>query len=114
MKSICNLEDLEEVDSLEFALSDGGTEKKCFIVKVRDRIFAYKNCCPHTGAPLNWQENKFLDLFGLNIQCTLHGALFQIEDGLCTWGPCEGQSLKPVDIMVSNGTVYCTAQKKAR
>ncbi|MCI0732695.1 MAG: Rieske 2Fe-2S domain-containing protein [Methylococcaceae bacterium] len=106
MKLICALDDLNEVDCLEFVLFEKNTETKGFVVKVRNRIVAYKNQCPHAGVPLNWQENKFLDLVGSYIQCTLHGALFQIENGRCIWGPCKGQSLKPIATWVENNRLY--------
>jgi nitrite reductase/ring-hydroxylating ferredoxin subunit len=106
VKLICALDDLAQVDTKEFVLFEQDSETKGFVVKIQNRIVAYRNQCPHAGVPLNWQENKFLDLFGAYIQCTLHGALFQIENGRCIWGPCLGQSLKPIATVVKNDHLY--------
>ena len=103
---ICSVNDLEEIDSREFPLDIQGTPSTGFLVRTPERIVAYKNQCPHAGVELNWHENKFLDFFQCNIQCTLHGALFNIDDGFCTWGPCQGQSLKPIDIIIEDGRIY--------
>lgn len=57
----------------------------------------YINACPHTGVPLAPPGETPLSRDGLHLVCTLHGALFRIEDGYCIAGPCEGQSLQPAD-----------------
>ena len=64
-----------------------------FLVRHGGRVLAYVDSCPHTGAPLNWEPDRFLDIDQRYIQCATHGALFRIDDGLCVQGPCAGQSL---------------------
>ncbi|HHC72178.1 MAG TPA: Rieske (2Fe-2S) protein [Thiotrichales bacterium] len=68
-------------------------------------VWAYRNVCPHTGAPLDWQPGRFLSVDGLHIQCALHGALFRIEDGSCLYGPCRGEALQAVPVSVREGWV---------
>lgn len=106
MKLICTLDDMAEVDCREFVVFEHDTEIKGFVVKIQNRFMAYKNRCPHAGVALNWQENRFLDFFGRHIQCTIHGALFQVENGRCIWGPCLGQSLKPIATIVKDNRLY--------
>jgi nitrite reductase/ring-hydroxylating ferredoxin subunit len=110
LKLICAVDELAEGECREFALTDGDPENKGFLIKSHGRIVAYKNRCPHTGAPLNWQENHFLDICKSHIQCTIHGALFRIHDGHCIWGPCIGGSLKAVDTVVENDRLYLAAR----
>lgn len=111
-KLICALRELSELDCREFRLSERTPDATGFAVKISSRIVAYQNQCPHTGAPLNWQENKFLDIFNSHIQCTLHGAIFQIEDGLCVRGPCLGRSLKRIDTVVEKDNLYHFGQER--
>ena len=73
-----------------------------FVVHYHGKFYAYENHCPHTGIELNWQPDQFLDITGQRIQCATHGALFRINDGLCEWGPCLGQRLRPLTIDVQN------------
>jgi len=74
-----------------------------FAIKKNDQIYLYWNRCPHLGTPLEWQEDKFLDDDGELIKCSTHGALFNIEEGLCLLGPCKGKRLQKVPFFIENG-----------
>lgn len=74
-------------------LENNLTEKQQTIA-LKQQVYCYKNECPHTLANLNWQKDIFLNLEKTHIQCSMHGALFRIEDGLCVWGPCKGMRLQ--------------------
>jgi nitrite reductase/ring-hydroxylating ferredoxin subunit len=83
-----------------------GANQEIFIVNKMGRYYGYINSCPHTGAPLEWMPNQFLSLDGEHIQCSLHGARFTIDQGLCIHGPCLGQSLAPVELDITAGIIY--------
>ena len=69
-----------------------------FLVRKNNQVYAYRNACPHTGAPLEWVPDQFLDHEGGFVQCALHGALFRVNDGFCVSGPCAGQSLQSLPV----------------
>jgi len=69
-------------------------------------LHAYENNCPHTGAPLNWTPDQFLTKEGLYIQCSIHGAMFKIQDGECFAGPCSGKFLKKLRVVERLGLAY--------
>jgi len=69
-------------------------------------VFAYHNRCPHTGVNLDWQPNQFLDLSNRYIQCATHGALFRLEDGFCLRGPCVGQYLQALRVVIEGEQVF--------
>ncbi len=48
-------------------------------------------------------EHDFLDMDGALIQCSTHGALFEIESGHCLAGPCQGDRLTPVPFAEEDG-----------
>ena len=75
-------------------------------MRKNSRLFAYRNSCPHTGGPLDWLPDQFLDIDGELIQCATHDALFRIEDGRCIAGPCAGKALIPVSVEISNDEVF--------
>ena len=81
------------------------TPLRLFVVRKDGILAAYRNCCPHTGAPLEWLPDQFLDLDNSFIQCAIHGALFRPEDGYCLRGPCVGQSLEPLALEVVDGRI---------
>lgn len=78
-----------------------------FIVREEDRTLrAYRNSCPHTGAPLNWTPDQFLTRSGRYIQCSIHGAMFLTETGECFSGPCGGRFLTSLGLLEESGLVY--------
>ncbi|MEP4548342.1 MAG: Rieske (2Fe-2S) protein [Saccharospirillum sp.] len=102
MIELCSVHDLNEGESLGFDITD----KPVFAVRKDGEIFVYHNECPHLGVELEFQENDFLDLDGALIQCSTHGALFEIETGHCLSGPCQGDYLKPAEFTVKDDLLY--------
>lgn len=100
---LCKLDELTPCSSRGFRLTDG---TEIFIIRQNINVYAYKNSCPHTGVNLEWMPDRFLDPVNNEfIQCAMHGALFTIEDGLCIKGPCQGDSLTPVDVKIISGEI---------
>jgi nitrite reductase/ring-hydroxylating ferredoxin subunit len=73
-----------------------------FVVHYQGKFYAFENRCPHTGINLNWQPDQFLNIDHDRIQCATHGALFRIDSGRCEWGPCVGQSLHPLNVLIKS------------
>ena len=100
---VCRLRDL--ADSASRGFNDVGGGHGIFLVRKGEQVFGYRNRCPHTGAPMEWKPDQFLDFDGSFIQCALHGALFRIRDGYCVRGPCAGQGLEAVPLLIEDGQV---------
>lgn len=105
---LCKLDDLEDHCAMELTVE----ERQLFAVRQDNSIFAYWNLCPHRNSPLNWIPNQFLDTENQLIQCALHGALFEIDSGLCIAGPCSGDSLQPVELRCEDHFYYVAADQK--
>ena len=90
----------------EFSIGDGEWPFKGFVVRQGDEIFAYQNFCMHVGHALNWMPDGFLTKDRSAIICASHGAMYEIDTGLCFAGPCIGKSLRIVDVEVRDGTIY--------
>ena len=106
--SVCALNDLQERQSMELEVE----QRKLFAIRLDNRIYAYWNICPHRGIPLNWIPDQFLDPDGELIQCSSHGALFEIATGQCIAGPCSGDSLQPAILRSENDRYFITANQK--
>ena len=105
---LCKLDDLDDHCAMELTVE----ERQLFAVRQDNSIFAYWNLCPHRNSPLNWIPNQFLDTDNQLIQCALHGALFEIDSGLCIAGPCSGDSLQPVELGCEDHFYYVAANQK--
>jgi len=99
---VCNVELFSSTRAKGFKI-DG---LHFLIVEDDGELNAFVNRCPHQGVPLDWDNDQFLDIDEEFIQCATHGAIFDIQSGLCRSGPCVGQSLVRVPITVQAETVY--------
>lgn len=78
---------------------DAGTLRLILLRRDGD-VRAYHNSCPHARAPLDFPPDKFFDITGRFLFCSLHGALFRPEDGVCVGGPAKGGRLTPIPVAV--------------
>jgi nitrite reductase/ring-hydroxylating ferredoxin subunit len=93
----------------EFSVGDGDWPFRGFVVRKGNDVFAYQNYCVHVGHPLNWAPDSFLTKDRSAIICASHGAVYEIDSGLCVAGPCKGKQLRRVDVDVRDGEIYVTA-----
>ena len=113
--ALCRVSDLDDPGSMGFEVDWGETEVlSLFVVRRDGAVFAYRNRCPHTGAPLEWQPDQFLDYDGSFIQCAMHGALFDISNGRCLRGPCVGDQLESLVVSLRDDTVYLTSATSSK
>ena len=103
---ICESELLSDPGSYGFSVEHNGQNVDGFIIKFDYSYFAYRNSCPHTGSPLDWVEHQFLDADKMLIQCAVHDARFIIDSGECISGPCHGESLQALPIIVQEDGIY--------
>ena len=97
---LCRLDDIEDGQAKGFVLGEGVERLEIFVVRDGCNVYGYENACPHQGTPLDWTPDKFIsDDSGL-ILCATHGAQFEIEDGTCVAGPCTGDRLRPVPVIL--------------
>jgi nitrite reductase/ring-hydroxylating ferredoxin subunit len=102
---LCHIEDLVEGAALGFDPTDTG-RATVFAVRKSGRIHVYRDICPHYGATtLAWKRDAYLTPGGEYIACSAHGALFQIEDGVCVSGPCLDQALQSVAYRVEGDLI---------
>ena len=99
------LSELPDPGCREFAIGERDWPFKGFVVRQGEQVFAYQNYCAHVGHPLNWPPDAFLTKNRRNIICASHGAMYEIDSGLCIAGPCPGKMLNPVEVRVEHGEV---------
>jgi nitrite reductase/ring-hydroxylating ferredoxin subunit len=103
---LCRLEEIPDGDSRGFDPLREGRDS-LFVVRQGSTLYAWRDSCPHIdGAPLPWRKNAYLNARRDRIVCSAHGALFDIASGVCTLGPCLGQSLEAMTVVLDAGVIY--------
>jgi len=84
-----------------------GDCREAILLREDDDVVGWLNYCQHfthirldKGSGATRRDGEVL--------CTNHGAMFDVESGLCTHGPCEGAYLEEIGVSAENGTVYLT------
>ena len=103
---LCNLQQLEATQAKSLTAEINGETTDIFLVRNVAGVFGYIDRCPHTGTPLEWKSDHFLDDEFESIVCATHGARFRIDDGYCIAGPCKRQSLTGLDLEVEGDVIY--------
>jgi len=103
--TVGRLADLDDPGCREFQIGDGDWPFRGFVVRRGDRVYAYQNYCMHAGHPLNYAPDRFLTRDRKMLICASHGALYEIESGMCVGGPCTGKALRSVEVEVVDGTI---------
>ncbi|MDO9708908.1 Rieske (2Fe-2S) protein [Paracraurococcus lichenis] len=108
---ICAMEDIARGGARPFLLhrldEDGAARPlRLLVVRTRDDAFhGYVNACPHAGSWLNIDAGEVFTPDRGRLRCGRHGAEFEIESGLCVRGPCAGESLTPLALVLVAGDV---------
>lgn len=88
-----------------FTYRQDGIRREGILLLTEEGLRSYENVCRHLPVKLDLGSKHFLTRGQDAILCQSHGAIFELETGLCTRGPCEGASLKSLPIEVRSGQV---------
>jgi nitrite reductase/ring-hydroxylating ferredoxin subunit len=99
---LCRLDDIPDPGCRGPFIIDG---QKIFLYRKGARVWAWVDSCPHARAPLEMEPDRFLDITGEYLLCSLHGAHFDPQTGECVLGPCRGRGLSTYPVFIHNGKV---------
>lgn len=103
---LCHIDDVPQGGSRGFD-PQGLGQDSVLLVRQGMRLHAWRDACPHHDTPMAWRKDAYLNAAGDRIVCAAHGAQFEIDTGLCTLGPCLGQSLTPISVRLeASGDVH--------
>jgi nitrite reductase/ring-hydroxylating ferredoxin subunit len=83
-----------------------GEAESLILQRQGDGVHAWFNVCPHAGRRLDWAPNQFLLSKEGHLVCAVHGATFALPEGACVAGPCRGDHLRAVPVVVRDGAVW--------
>ena len=87
------------------AVLDGDAES-LILFREGGAVRAWLNICPHAGRRLDWAPGEFLRSKDGLLVCAAHGASFELAGGACVAGPCRGEALRAVPVVVRDGAVF--------
>ena len=101
---LCALTDIPDGHARGFRWH-GDAHDRVFVVRRGDQYVAWMNRCPHRGfegTSLPWRKDAYLTQNFERIQCSGHGAQFDVISGECVVGACRGQSLTAADVRLDS------------
>ena len=102
---LCPLEEIPDGDGKELIFGETTSAFRMFVVRRGGSVWGYVNTCPHVSLTLNLFPNRFTRPGADLIVCANHGAAFELETGYCVSGPCAGEHLEKVPVVVRDGNV---------
>ncbi len=102
---VCPLNTLADPGARGIEIELDNRPVSAFLVRKGEKVFCYVNVCPHAGNPLEWKPHAFLTRNGSRIMCSRHGAVFEIESGVCVERPCPGSKLRVLRVGVEKSEV---------
>lgn len=103
---IARADEIAEGKTLKFPISRNGRPAEGFIARFHGQLVAYENQCRHLPLSLDFPDGGFFTPDGEHLFCQNHNAIYEPLTGLCVRGPCEGQSLKKLNIEILDGEVW--------
>jgi len=76
-----------------------------FLINYKGNFFAYVNRCRHMTTPLDFVRDEFWSEDRRHLMCYTHGALYEPDSGLCISGPCKGESLFRLPVVIDGEEV---------
>ena len=114
---ICETRDVQDEEVRGFTLArqtDEGPQPWPIIITSKGgKYFGYENNCPHGKTRLDTVPGEFLDEDGNFIACGKHKAMFDIDTGHCFIGPCQGDRLTPLALIIDDGDICITGVELA-
>ncbi|MEF3367978.1 Rieske (2Fe-2S) protein [Methylocystis sp. 9N] len=114
--AICRTVEIDDGQASGFVLmrmdDDGEPEPwPILITRKGNNFYGFENVCPHQGERLDATPGQFMDEEGNFLTCGHHHAQFDLDTGHCFIGPCQGQKLKTVTLVIDDGDVCVTGVK---
>jgi nitrite reductase/ring-hydroxylating ferredoxin subunit len=102
--AIAQIEDIPDPGAIVRHFTSDSAFFSMLLTRSGTQVFAFENRCAHANYPLERHDGVVVVQEGRYIVCTAHGASFTFA-GECAGGPCNGGSLRPIAVTISNGRI---------
>lgn len=87
--------------------AENGDRREAILLREDGDVVGWLNYCQHF-THIRLDKGSGAERRDGEVLCTNHGAMFDVESGLCTHGPCEGAYLEDIEVSAESGAVYLT------
>jgi nitrite reductase/ring-hydroxylating ferredoxin subunit len=107
MEEIMEKSDFDDPTLISVRNRNTNEVKEAVVIKYEDEYKCWLNYCKHITT-INIHKGGEAPIRDDEIVCQNHGAMFNIDTGVCTFGPCEGARLDPVEVETKSGRIVLT------
>jgi len=106
MTEVVSVEEVPADGSYLFRVRDVETDEKreAILLRLDGDVAGWLNYCRHM-THVKLDKGSGAAVRNGEVICRNHGAMFAVETGVCTYGPCEGAVLEEVAVAVRDGAV---------
>lgn len=110
MLVLCHASDVPDGDARGF-LPGPDAPRRIIVYRRGETYRAYLDSCPHyrAGTPMSWRADAYMNCDRTHLVCFAHGALFDLETGVCVAGPCKGRRLTAIALMLRDNGDLCVS-----
>jgi nitrite reductase/ring-hydroxylating ferredoxin subunit len=102
---LAHMHDIANPGALVVKLGDADSWGSVLLTRSGGTIAAFHNRCAHAAYPLQHADGRVLVQQGRYIVCGAHGASYELKTGTCAGGPCNGDPLTRIAIVVKHGEI---------
>ena len=100
------LQDIPDAAAIVVSAGEGDARVSLILTRQGEALACFRNRCAHANYPLQRADGRIVVQEGRYLVCAAHGASYTLGDGACAGGPCNGDGLERIAIVVRDGVVF--------
>jgi nitrite reductase/ring-hydroxylating ferredoxin subunit len=99
-------DDVPESGAIVVHAGEGDARVALILTRHSAGLSCFRNRCAHANYPLQRADGRIVVQEARFLVCAAHGASYTLNDGACAGGPCNGDGLERVAIVIRDGVVF--------
>jgi nitrite reductase/ring-hydroxylating ferredoxin subunit len=98
--------DVPDAGAIVVYAGEGDARVSLILTRRGESVACFRNRCAHANYPLQRADGRIVVQEARYLVCAAHGASYTLDEGACAGGPCNGEGLERVAIVVRDGVVF--------
>lgn len=104
--ALAKRDDVPDAGAIVVHAGEGDARVALILTRHASGISCFRNRCAHANYPLQRADGRIVVQEARYLVCAAHGASYTLTDGACAGGPCNGDGLERVAVVVRDGVVF--------